>query len=447
MKATLERRDLQRSITQLKQITGKGVMGVTGADKGVEISTLGIDSDISAVAILRGDVEYATCSPLVEAGEERVEVEMTDAVALATLEMAMKAVRGLPNGQVTIEHVTDVLTSNSPKEYMSFAVGDDESLVPSPDASHYDTRFMRFDVPERRGDPIPGAEIMGGLEHVLRAVSTDQGRAVLTRALFTASEVEACTCPRQPGRSHRDPGEHSLRYASGACPEGRPADGSNLRIVATDSFRLHLVDLPYVDPIHDRPVQVGGAGLKRATKHFLKQAVRVVFVPNDDGARYSTRPDGDLWVTTPRLQLRVDAYEDGTEGQWPRYQALLPDTERHNYTSVEVERPQLMNVCKRFIGMDKEAPIQLTVTPDTMECQQVAKTGNVSAGMINKGRVACKAPSSTSMKVAFNPVYLRDALMLTDDPTVTLSMIDGMKPAVITGDYKDRMALLMPVNM
>ena len=117
MKATLDRVDLQRSVTQLKSMTGKGVLGVTGNERGVELTTYSTDADMSVVATVPGDVEPS------------------DAVALATLDLAMKVVKGMPKGEITVEQIgTDT------KPSVQFAVGDAESVILSPDPNNYETR-------------------------------------------------------------------------------------------------------------------------------------------------------------------------------------------------------------------------------------------------------------------------------------------------------------------
>ena len=409
MKATLERDDLARAVTQLKSMTGDGVIGISGTDRGVEIATLSGDRDMHAVAILQGEVTGD--------GE----------TATAELSTAMKVVKGLPKGQVTVEHLLE-----DSKEFMSLIVGDAESMVRSPDGNDYRRSWARPVVPAPDSDPVPGQEVMGGLAHVLRAVSTDSGRAVLTRVLFTSTLTGVCDCEA--------PGDHYKRIAEGECTDRAHLEGGVLRMVATDGYRLHLVDVPDVAPIADCDLQVDGKALKRAVKKFAKQLVRFEFEPAEK-AGYNQ--SGSLWVTTPRLSARFNAYAHSSQGSFPKYETLIPNDRAYDFV-VAVERVSMVATLNRLAGISKTYPVRLKISGDTIEVRQQYQD------FVNRGKVACEMryneKAGDTVEVAFNPVYLRDALLLSDDDTVTLSVIDGMKPATIT-DSHDRMSLIMPVKV
>ena len=219
------------------------------------------------------------------------------------------------------------------------------------------------------------------------------------------------------------------------CSRGQRIGGSHMRIVATDSYRLHIVDLPDVAPLHSQGLLVDGKSLKRTFKRFAKQTVRLQY------EKGSGRQKDSVWVTTPRLSVRFDAREDGRAARFPRYETLIPQDDDCQY-QVTVERQSLVAVLNRFIGISKDYPARLTIEQNVMLLRQQA------TGMVNTGKVACEtsSDSDSTLETAFNPLYLRDALLMSDDPTVNIMSNDGMKPTVVS-DSNDRMAVLMPVRV
>lgn len=248
------------------------------------------------------------------------------------------------------------------------------------------------DFPQVDDGPVDGTEVDGealaaAISQVAIAASGDAARPILTGVLFESSE------------------------------EG-------LRLVATDSYRLALRDLPGVG--------IAGSGLIPAR-----------------GLRELPRTVGAAKVTVAvREREAVFSSERGTlrlrliEGSFPKYRSLLPDSYPNQ---VVVEREALLEALGRVaLVAEDHIPVRLKIAEGGMEVTVTRQdVGGESEHISGEYQ-----GSDEEVVIAFNPRYLADGVGAVSSERVRIQVIDGLKPSVIDGvDEEGFLYLLMPVRI
>ncbi|MEO1056734.1 MAG: DNA polymerase III subunit beta [Actinomycetota bacterium] len=271
----------------------------------------------------------------------------------------------------------------------------DEELAISAGRSQFSVRPLALDDYPAQADPsadavtLPADVMSEALRQVVRAASSDDARAVLTGVLLAAEE-----------------------------------DG--LRMVATDSYRLAVRDLP--------ESSVLGSGQR-------------VLIPARALAELQRVLDGDEDLTV-RLGEREVVFEAGStrlstrliEGDFPNYRNLLPSSHPNVLT---VDKGGMLEAIRRVkILAQDSTPVRLTVGGDTVQLTAITQDVGNAAEEIDASY------DGTEMTVAFNPDYLSSGIDAIDSEEITLSTMDPMKPAVIRGvGVEDYLYLLMPVRV
>jgi DNA polymerase-3 subunit beta len=300
----------------------------------------------------------------------------SDGVVVLPGKLAGEIVRALPPGAVVVE------------------IDDDEARITSGRAE-FTIRILPAEeyprLPEPAGDPltISASNLSTALKQVVTAASSDDARPILTGVLLAAEE-----------------------------------DG--LRLVATDSYRLAVRDLP------------GAAVLSEGQQvlvpsRALSELARVLAGADNVELRLGDR-DASFQVGTIRLTTRL------IEGEFPNYRGLIPASYPNRLT---VGREALLEAVRRVKLMAREAtPVRLVMRTDGLEL--VAITQDV--GQAHEELDA--KYEGTELTVAFNPEYLLDGVEVTPGDEVVVSTLDALKPAVIRStDGGDFLYLLMPVRV
>ncbi|MFP5486959.1 MAG: DNA polymerase III subunit beta [Acidimicrobiia bacterium] len=285
-------------------------------------------------------------------------------------------VKALPAGAVEISLADDE---------MSISAGRSQFSVRPLSLSDYPAQV------ETDAEPVTlqSAQVSDALRQVVRAASTDDARAVLTGVLIAAED-----------------------------------DG--VKMVATDSYRLAVRDLPQTSML--------AAGQK-------------VLVPGRALAELQRILSGDAELSV-RLGAREAVFESGTtrlttrliEGEYPNYRNLLPSSYPNVLT---VGRDALLEALRRVkILAQDSTPVRLTLGGETL--QLTAITQDVG----NAHEEIDAAYDGAEMTVAFNPDYLMAGIDAVEGDEVTLATMDPMKPAVLRGvGHDDYLYLLMPVRV
>ena len=237
---------------------------------------------------------------------------------------------------------------------------------------------------------LSSSAVAEALRQVVRAASTDDARAVLTGVLIAAED-----------------------------------DG--VRMVATDSYRLAVRDLPRDDDA--RPAARRCSCPSRA----LNELQRLLGGDDELTVRLGAR-DAVFEAGGTRLTTRL------IEGEYPNYRNLLPSSYPNMLT---VGREALLEALRRVKILAQDAtPVRLALGGDTLGSRRSPRTSATPT------RRSTPRYEGTEMTVAFNPDYLAAGVEAVDAEEVTLSTLDPMKPAVIRGVGRDDyLYLLMPVRV
>jgi DNA polymerase-3 subunit beta len=287
--------------------------------------------------------------------------------------LTAEAVRTLAPGAVTVDATGDTVDITSDRSSFTvrpFAVDD----------------FPRLAEPAVAGVTLPASTFVGQVE---RAASKDESRPILTGVLLTSED------------------------------EG-------LRLVATDSYRLAVCDLP--------EVSVLASGQKvllpsRALREVERALPAVGEITLRLGEREATFEAGGARITTRLI-----------EGEFPNYRQLIPASYPNR---VRIGREAVLEALRRVRVMAADAtPVRLTIEGDEVRLNTVNQDQGTADAVVEA------QSEGTPLTVAFNPQYLADGVEAAVGDEVFLDTLDALKPAVVRPvDRQDYLYLLMPVRV
>lgn len=294
--------------------------------------------------------------------------------------LAVEIVRALEPGTVVVETGDDDVRISSGRS--QFAVrafpAADFPRVPAPEVTPADVVTL------------DAAAFTDALRQVVRAASSDDARPILTGVLMSAEK-----------------------------------DG--LRLVATDSYRLAVRDLP-------------GASVLREGQHVLvpSRALSELQRLLTSGAEVTLQlgeHDATFQVGGTRLTTRL------IEGEFPNYRQLIPDSYPNR---VVVAKEPLLDAVRRvkLLVRDATTPARLTLGPEVLNLSVVsAEVGQATEDIDAKFE-------GTDMTVAFNPAYLIEGVEAVAGDEVVIEIAGALRPAVVRGAGADEfLYLLMPVRV
>jgi DNA polymerase III subunit beta len=307
------------------------------------------------------------------------QVESAGTVVLPA-RLLVEVVRSLPKDDLTLEH-------RSSQDDVRLASGgaDFQLRVLPPDD------FPR--LPEVPGEPavrLAAPAFIQTAERVARSASRDETRPHLTGVLVSAS-------------------------------------GTDLRMVATDSYRLSVKETTLERAV-DRDLEVN------VPARALQELSRVA----------PSGGDIEVWQEGGQVIFRVDGVTLSSrlvEGRFPNYRQLLPESYEHE---LRVDRAEIIEVVRR-IGLlaQKNAPLRLAFSDGALE---------VSAQTPDVGRASESLPvpfKGEPLEIGFNPEFLRDGLESAETDELVLKLISPLRPGLIEsgGDEDDFTYLVMPIRL
>jgi DNA polymerase III subunit beta len=236
---------------------------------------------------------------------------------------------------------------------------------------------------------LPAAAFGQAVSQVERAASKDESRPILTGVLLTAEEA-------------------------------------GLRLVATDSYRLAVCDLP--------DVSVLAAGQKvLLPSRALRELERVLPSSGDVTLRLAER-DATFEIDGTRLTTRL------IEGEFPNYRQLIPTSYPNRLV---IAREPLLDAIRRVRVMATDAtPVRLSLDQEEVRLNTVNQDQGTADAVV-EARF-----EGTPLTVAFNPQYLFEGVEAASGTDVVLDTLDALKPAVVRPlDREDFLYLLMPVRV
>jgi len=299
-----------------------------------------------------------------------------DGVVVLPGRLASDIVRALPAGSVSVE------------------VADEEARI-SAARSEFSLRLLPADefprLTEATGDPVTlaGAELAAALTQVVRAASSDDARPILTGVLLAA-------------------------------------EAGGLRLVATDSYRLAIRDLPGTTVLSEGQHVL-------VPSRALQELARVLTGDEELSVRLGER-EASFEVGGTRLTTVL------IEGEFPPYERLIPQAQPNRLT---VGREVLLEAVRRVKLLAREAtPVRLAMSNEGLEL--VAVTQDV--GQAHESLDA--KFEGTELTVAFNPEYLVQGIEVAPGDEVTIETVDALKPALLrVPEHPEFLYLLMPVRV
>lgn len=282
---------------------------------------------------------------------------------------------------------------------VSLEAGDDDATITA-GRSEFSLRLLPADdfprLPEVSGTAVgvSAQELSEALRQVVPAASRDDARPILTGVLLTATD-------------------------------------RGLRLVATDSYRLAVRDLPGMSMLEaGQSVLVPAKGLGEVQRLLGDGELEVVFSDRDATFRV-----GDVELTTRLI-----------EGDFPNYEQLIPGDYPNRLT---VRRDALAEAVKRvrLVGQGRDnSPVRIRMTPEETELSAVAQE----VGEAHEAIDAKFEGTDSELVVAFNPEFLLDGISACPpSDEVVLECLDPLKPATLrpTTGGEDFLYLLMPVRI
>jgi DNA polymerase-3 subunit beta len=288
-------------------------------------------------------------------------------------------VRSLPEAAVTLEKDKDILSVRC--QQAAFTV---RTLNPAD--------FPKF--PELSIDKsvsLPASTLSSMVRRVSKAVSRDETRAVLTGVLLVI-------------------------------------EGPSIKLVATDSYRLAMVDRLLEEPVgEDIEAVVPGRALDEASKLAASgESVRMGISENQIVFEF-----GETTFVTRKI-----------EGTFPNYKQLIP---KETETSATIPTEEFLSSVKRVSLMAlHNSPLRISVRPEDQTVSLSATTqdvGDASEDLMVKAE-------GKDVEIAFNHAFLMDGLNSVPDGSVRLDLQSALKPGVLRSEGEEEfLYLLMPVRL
>ncbi|MCO5316779.1 MAG: DNA polymerase III subunit beta [Solirubrobacterales bacterium] len=206
------------------------------------------------------------------------------------------------------------------------------------------------------------------------------------------------------------------------------AEGSELTMVATDSYRLAVKQTRLASPVESE--------LNRnIPAQALKELSRLLGASEADTVR--------LAVTDRAVVFMLDGAILSTttvDGQFPKYQQLFPDSWEHD---IRLPRTELMDSVRRVGQLaQKNRPLKIQLTPGEI---------TISAETPDLGDATEKLPANfegEELSIGFNPDFFRDGLDVVQGDEVLLRLISPLRPGLLQPvDGEDFRYLVMPIRL
>lgn len=316
----------------------------------------------------------------------RVEIQVAgaqDGACIVPARLMGDIVRSLDPGAVVLEAVGDHVRVSAGRS--QFAVH-----------TYAEEPFPRLSSPTGPGVLLEAAELADALRQVLRAASTDDSRPTLTGVLMAA-------------------------------------EGSGLRLVATDSYRLALRDLAGTEVLSEsQKVLVPARGLSELQR-LLTANTSLVSEPASRSGPGAGERQVAFWLGKMDATFQVGAVVLATrllQAEFPDYRNILPSSYPNRLV---VGKEPLLDALRRVKLMVKDAlsPVRMDLGPDGVVLRAATdEVGQASEDVDAKYE-------GTEFTIAFNPAYLIAGVEGVVGDEVMIEVLDQAKPATIRANEAD----------
>ncbi|MDE3205300.1 MAG: DNA polymerase III subunit beta, partial [Acidobacteriota bacterium] len=244
---------------------------------------------------------------------------------------------------------------------------------------------------------LEAAGLTEALRQVTRAASSEESRPILTGVLMAAED-------------------------------------GGLRLVATDSYRLAVRDLPGVGVLGEgQKVLVPSRALNELLRLLGSADGQVSLRLGAHDATFGIGPGGPEAGITLTTRL--------IEGEFPNYKALIPA----NYPNrLIVAREALLDAVRRvkLLARDATTPVRIALRPNGIELTVITTDWGTATEDVDAKY------EGAEMTVAFNPNFLIEGVEAVTGDEVALDTLDALKPATLRPIDSDAyLYLLMPVRV
>jgi DNA polymerase III subunit beta len=238
---------------------------------------------------------------------------------------------------------------------------------------------------------LPAAAFVETITRVARSASRDETRPVLTGILISAA-------------------------------------GQELRMVATDSYRLSVKETALRSPLQGSlEANVPARALQELAR--IEQQAGAESLAVSVGQNQAIFELGEI-VLSSRL----------IDGQFPNYRPLLPESVEHE---LRLSSAEVTDVVRRIsLLAQKNAPLRLSFSEGTLSVS--AQTPDV-----GEASEAIPVPYHGELfEIGFNPEFLRDGLESVETDELVLKLISPLRPGLIESpDTGDFVYLIMPIRL
>jgi DNA polymerase-3 subunit beta len=307
-------------------------------------------------------------------------IGLEDGAAVVPARLIVDAVRSLEAGAVTIsssDENVEVSLGRARFSLRTFAVMDYPNLPPVAAAL----------------TTVPALDLVQGLHQVVRAAASDDARPLLTGVLFTN-------------------------------------DNGTLRLIATDSYRLAVRDVPGV-------VGIGGSHDLLVPARALQELQRVASSLTTDAEIGVALTDAEICfvVGNSTISSRL------IDGNYPSVLNLIPPSYPNQ---LRIAKDTLLTSLRRakLLAKDSTSSVRLTAKDKSLEIRtQSNDTGDIEDNVDADY-------SGEELTIAFNPGFLIDGIEAVPGDEVLLEMTDAVRPAMVRAVEDTRFRyLLMPVRV
>jgi DNA polymerase-3 subunit beta len=259
---------------------------------------------------------------------------------------------------------------------------------------------VEFPPVGRNGEPtteLPEAALAEAVRQVVRAASHDDARPLLTGVLVTR------------------------------------VDGS-IRMVATDSYRMAMRDLPGADALPGEADLLVPARALAELQRLPTGTISEGSATNRVGVAASTN-EITFWQGNVQISTRL------LEGRYPDYNQLIPD---HYPNRLHLGKETFLAALRR---------VQLLVRDNTTPVRLSMRAGGVDLAVVSQ-EVGDASESvdgdftGEDLVIAFNPAYLIDGVEAVQGDEVIVETADASRAATVRGAEDDHFRyLLMPVRV
>jgi DNA polymerase-3 subunit beta len=321
-------------------------------------------------------------------------IGLSDGACVAPSRLLSDIVRSLEPGAVTIEAEDDkieIAAARSRFSLRTFPLDDFPTLPEPPAPSTF----------------LPADGLVDALRQVVRAASSDDARPLLTGVLIAT-------------------------------------EGTGIRLVATDSYRLALRDIEGSD-----------ASLNTSQILVPARALSELQRLSSLGAKDTKRSaDGDdTGITGPQVGLSLGDHDVTftagdvrvstrlLDGSYPDYRQLIPPEYPNR---LHVGKDSLLDALRRvrLLVRDNTTPVRLSMRPGGVDLTVVSQEVGDASETVDADF------EGGDLTIAFNPSYLIDGVEAVAGDEVLLETVDATKPATVrAAERSDFRYLLMPVRV